>query len=174
MFSKRTGRIGRTTKCLVLAGLAIPAAAVATGPYPYELDGRMTGGGSIFPTENLRVTHGFELHCDVNDKPNRLQVNWEGNRFHLEELTSAQCSDDPTINPLPRQAPFDTYRGTGTGRYNGKDGARIDFKLTDAGEPGRRDRARFEIRDASGKRVLHGTAAKRLTFGNHQAHPNNK
>ena len=170
MTFKRSGRAGRIASGVVLAGLAIPVAAGATGPYPHELDGRMTGGGSIFPAEGLRVTHGFTLNCDASHKPQRLEVNWEGNRFHLETLTSAQCSDDPTIAPPPPAAPFDTFRGTGVGRYNGQPGARIDFKLTDAGEPGTRDRARFEIRDARGHRVLRGTAAKRLTFGNHQAH----
>ena len=65
-------------------------------------DGRMTGGGSVFlpaggtPTEDLRVTHGFQLHCpDLDPSPNsvgdvndRLEVNWgkPNNHFHLREL----------------------------------------------------------------------------------------
>ena len=153
------------------AGAAVPMAS-ATGPYPEELDGRMTGGGKFSPDGVLAVTHGFTLHCNLA-KPNNLQVNWEGNRFHLTELTSAQCTDDPAINPLPRSAPFDTFRGTGIGRYNGKDGAKIDFKLTDAGEPGTRDRIRVQIR-YKGETVLAGSPARRLIGGNHQAHPNNK
>jgi hypothetical protein len=35
--------------------------------------GRMTGGGSVFETDGTRVTHGFELHCDVTDVPNTLR-----------------------------------------------------------------------------------------------------
>ena len=55
-------------------------------PEPEPLLGRMTGGGSVLGS---RVTHGFELHCNVTQTPNRLQVNWAGNRFHLEPLTRA-------------------------------------------------------------------------------------
>lgn len=172
---RRTRKVRRLIKAGALLGaLAIPAGALATGPYPKELDGRMTGGGHFFPAAGLKVTHGFELHCDANIGPNNLQVNWDGNRFHLTELTSAQCTDDPTINPKPRTAPFDTFRGTGVGRYNGQDGAKIDFKLTDAGEPGTKDRIRVEIRGKDGHRVLRGTGALKLTGGNHQAHPENK
>ena len=171
----RSRRLRSIARAGALLGvLAIPAAAFATGPYPKELDGRMTGGGSFFPADGLRVTHGFELHCDADIGPNNLQVNWNGNHFHLTKLTSAQCTDDPTINPKPRTAPFDTFRGTGIGRYNGVDGAKIDFKLTDAGEPGTKDRIRVEIRGKDGHRVLRGTGAVKLNRGNHQAHPENK
>jgi len=62
------------------------------------LDGRMTGGGSVFEADGTRVTHGFELHCDTEDVPNRLEINWSGHRFHLETLVSAFCSKDPAIN----------------------------------------------------------------------------
>lgn len=95
----------------------------------------MTGGGSVF-IDKQRVTHGFELHCDIEDAPNRLEVNWSGNHFHMEELTSASCTDDPAIGPAPPEAGFDTYFGTGTGRCNGVEGAEITFTFTDAGEPG--------------------------------------
>ena len=172
----RKRRMRRIARGAALLGvLAIPAGALATGPYPKALDGRMTGGGHFFPAAGLKVTHGFELHGDADIGPNNLQVNWDnGNHFHLTKLTSAQCTDDPTINPRPRTAPFDTFRGTGIGRYNGEDGAKIDFKLTDAGEPGTKDRIRVEIRGKDGHRVLRGTGALRLTGGNHQAHPENK
>ena len=56
---------------------------------------RMTGGGK-FTDGNMTVTHGFVLHCNVARLPNNLQVNWNGNKFHLESLTSATCSDDPS------------------------------------------------------------------------------
>ena len=81
----------------------------------------------------MRVTHGFELHCDINVGPNNLQVNFEGNRFHLEQLTFVACYDDPALNPLPRQAPFDTMVGEGVGRFNGVDGYRVWFTFTDNG-----------------------------------------
>ncbi|PYQ67730.1 MAG: hypothetical protein DMF54_03455, partial [Acidobacteria bacterium] len=80
------------------------------------LPGRMTGGGSVFTKANGRVTHGFELHCDPEVGPNNLEINWgPGNHFHLEDLTSAVCTDDPNIAPPPPPAGFDTYNGTGTG-----------------------------------------------------------
>jgi len=132
--------------------------------------GRMTGGGSIFTDAGMRVTHGFELHCDASQKPNNLEVNWgPGDRFHLTTLTFAECSDDPTIRPNPPAAPFDTYHGTGTGKLDGVDGATAEWTLTDAGEPGRRDTFSLTVRDVSGNVVL-SFSNKPLTYGNHQAH----
>ena len=133
---------------------------------PPPVMGRMTGGGSVFGS---RVTHGFELHCDASEVPNNLQVNWDkGNKFHLESLDSARCSDDPKIDEAPPVAGFDTYKGKGTGRYNGVSGATIEFTFTDAGEPGKNDFAQITITDASGV-VL--TVSGNLKNGNHQAHP---
>ena len=135
---------------------------------PPEVMGRMTGGGSVFTEDRTRVTHGFELHCDASEVPNNLQVNWDkGNKFHLESLDSARCSDDPKIDEAPPVAGFDTYKGKGTGRYNGVSGATIEFTFTDAGEPGKNDFAQITITDASGV-VL--TVSGNLKNGNHQAH----
>jgi hypothetical protein len=58
---------------------------------------------------------------------------------------------------------------TGTGRYNGQDGATITLTFTDAGEPGRDDGVQMQIKDANGTVVL-DVAATTLTDGNHQAH----
>jgi len=129
----------------------------------------MTGGGSVFTSENGRVTHGFELHCDAEVGPNNLEINWgPGNHFHLEDLTSAVCSDDPNIEPPPPAADFDTYVGTGTGRCNGVAGATITFTLTDAGEPGKNDTATFEITGCPDGLTL--SVSGNLNKGNHQAH----
>jgi hypothetical protein len=158
--------------------LAIGAYAVA-GPRA-GCEGRMTGGGSVFDDgtgevtiNGGRVTHGFELHCDAAVNPNNLQINWknaagEAQRFHLGQLTNAICSDDPTISPVPPPAWFDTYVGTGTGRFNGDQGAFAEWTFTDAGEGGSGDTARIRIWDASGNLVLDVSGF--LTFGNHQAH----
>jgi hypothetical protein len=136
-----------------------------------EAVGRMTGGGSVFTEAGGRVTHGFELHCDVEVGPNNLEINWgPGNQFHLEELLSASCSDDPNIAPPPPAAGFDTYVGTGTGRCNGVAGAAISFTLTDAGEPGKLDTAAFEITGCPGGLTL--SVSGSLKKGNHQAHAN--
>lgn len=135
-------------------------------PPPPSLDGRMTGGGSVFMGDT-RFTHGFELHCDPNDLPNNLEVNWPDNRFHLTSLTSVVCTDDPALNPLPRKAGFDTYTASGVGLWNGQPGATIDFVFTDDGEPGTKDWAEMTITPPGGSPVV---VSGYLTKGNHQAH----
>jgi hypothetical protein len=153
-----------------ILGLALVCALVG-GAYGWEnlKQGRMTGGGN-FTCGDLKVTHGFELHCDASP-PNNLEVNWGGNHFHLEMLTSAECVDDPNISPPPPAAPFDTFIGEGTGKFNGVDGATITFTLTDAGEPGTSDTITVTIKDSSGATVLACPTAT-LDGGNHQAHRN--
>jgi|GEM_PF-3077858 len=131
-----------------------------------DTPGHFTGGGSFFPTSlagqtnsskklDNRVTHGFTLHCDVNRGPNRLEINWAAdtggkgraseNNFHLTSLTTANCINDPTIDPQQPKADFDTIIGTGTGTFNNVAGATISFTFSDAGEPGRNDGARMTI-----------------------------
>jgi hypothetical protein len=118
----------------------------------------------------MRVTHGFELHCDAAELPNNLQVNWgKGNKFHLATLTSASCSDDPNISEEQPVAGFDTYEGSGTGSYNGLPGATAEWTFTDAGEPGQSDMVDLVIMDALNNVVL--TVSGTLNSGNHQAHP---
>ena len=127
-----------------------------------SLPGRMTGGGRIEGSE--RVTHGFELHCNPSELPNNLQVNWgKGNKFHLDMLTEVNCTDDPTIMPNPPEAGFDTMTGSGTGQCNGAP-ATIEFRFTDAGEPGSDDTAAVSI---SGGCSLTSSGTIQ---GNHQAH----
>jgi hypothetical protein len=132
-------------------------------------NGRMTGGGSVFSADGTRVTHGFELRCNLQQGPSSLQVSWDkGNKFHLESLTSASCTDDPAIDSHRPKAGFDTYIGSGTGRYNGVSGATARWRFTDAGEPGRQDVAEITILDHLGNTVL--TVSGTLRNGNHQAH----
>jgi hypothetical protein len=136
----------------------------------------MTGGGSIFTSAGGRVTHGFELHCDHEIGPNNLEINWgpsgpgtrPGNNFHLTELLTAVCTDDPNIQPQPPPAGFDTFNGTGTGLCNNVPGASIRFTLTDAGEPGKYDFASFDITGCPGGLELH--VSGHLNKGNQQAH----
>src|SRR3989344_3514419 len=139
---------------------------------PVSLPGRMTGGGTIPVSKTtLEGKHGFELHCDPADLPNRLEVNWgKGNKFHLESLTSALCSNDPTLDEEQPVAGFDTYKGEGTGRYNGVSGYTAKWKFTDDGEPGTTDYATISIFDPLN--VLVQTFTGNLKNGNHQAHPN--
>ena len=135
-----------------------------------EYCGRMTGGGSVFFGEDprIRVTRGFEIHCDLS-KPNNLQVNWQGgNKFHLAELISAVCTDDDNIYQEPPAAPFDTFIGVGIGRLNKQEGATINFVFVDAGEPGVEDWARIQVLDSDGIQVLWVEGF--LERGNLQAH----
>ncbi|SNQ62013.1 vWA domain-containing protein [Candidatus Methanoperedens nitratireducens] len=150
-------------------GAAITSIIAACGGVtPPKVEGRMTGGGSVF-NASMRVTHGFMLSSNISDESNNLQVNWDkGNKFHLENLTSATLSDDPAIVPNPPAAGFDTYVGNGTGRYNGVSGATIEFTFTDAGEPGSNDTAKIIIKDASDNIVL--SVSGNLENGNQQAH----
>jgi hypothetical protein len=141
------------------------------GGYTPPPCGRMTGGGSVFIDDDprVRVTRGFELHCCWESLPNNLQVNWQGgNKFHLLELDSAECTDDPLIIQDPPAAPFDTYYGWGTGRLNNVPGATIEFVFTDAGEPGKNDKASIQIWDANGTEVLFVSGY--IDVGNLQAH----
>ncbi len=146
-----------------------PPPPPANGTHPAGLPGRMTGGGRVFTADGTRVTHGFVLRCTVGEKRHdALQVNWDkGNRFHLESLTAASCTDDPSIGPNPPPAGFDTHSGSGTGRYNGIAGATAEWTFTDAGEPGTGDMARIVIRDATGTVVLEVSGT--LRKGNHRA-----
>jgi hypothetical protein len=155
-----------------------------------EGQGRITGGGSIFDTvngvPNTRITHGFELRCDPNDRRQSLEINWDGgNNFHLEKLiNSVVCFDDPTTQPPPPPGTvIDTYAGNtlfqghtgyhgfgyavGTGICN-KLPATIYFILIDAGEPGTGDVAEYHV--TGGCTLNVGPAF--LDKGNHQFHKN--
>jgi len=127
--------------------------------------GYMTGGGSVFTAGGMRVTHGFDLNCYSG--AGSLQVNFGGNRFHLESLTQATCLDDPAIAPSGA-AGFDTYQGKGVGRFNGFSDHTAEWRFTDAGEPGRNDTAEIVIRDPASNVVL--SVSGNLRNGNHQAH----
>lgn len=132
------------------------------------LNGRMTGGGSVFQASGTRFAHGFVLQCDANRGPNNLQINWAGgNRFHLTSLTSVLCYDDPNLDEGKPLAGFDTMEGTGVGEFNGVPGATITFKFTDNGEPGGADLAEFTIDDGVNPPIV---VSNLLDKGNHQAH----
>jgi len=136
---------------------------------------RWTGGGSIGSGATIpkgaSVSHGFEFRCDLR-KPNNLQVNWEGNKFHMTELLSAYCVMNPNLPPPdPPEAPANEVFGSGVGRYNNVRGYMVEFHFTDVGEPGYNDYAAITITSPGGEVVLQveGTLSSR----NHQVHPAN-
>ena len=140
--------------------------------------GRMTGGGSVFTFDDVRVTRGFEIHCDLRE-PNNIEVNWPGNKFHMSELTSAVCTDSPAVGQAPpKSAPFDTFIGTGDGKLNNRPGARIEFVFVDAGEPGTSDTATIKVFDKNNNLVLDVPGDPNipgfLHNGNLQTHKDNK
>jgi hypothetical protein len=142
-------------------------------------EGRLTGGGTTPGTFDaggmtLPVTvdihQGLELHCDETQRPNNLEVNWDGgNHFRLDTLDSATCFDDPSKMPNPPPAGFDSYKGSGSGSCNGVPGATADWYFTDEGEPGTQDDVvSLSITCADGSTVT--AAGQNNVQGNFQAH----
>ncbi len=144
-------------------------------PPPTPALGRITGGGSVFYNVSdgtqveVRVTKGYELHCNASKLPNNFEVNWNKSKFHLENLTNAICVNDTSFSPKPPRAPFDTYYGNGTGRLDGVPGATAAWKLTDKGEPGKNDTVAIQIWDVNGTLVLN-VPENLVHNGNNQAH----
>ena len=160
-----------------LALVAGPGSALSGPPSPHckkgqkkckrSLPGRMTGAGTVF-SEYGRSHHVFRnMHCRGARGPD-LMVKWEGgNRFEIRRYT-ATCFDAPGIDPGGPRAGWDTMVGQGTGVLNGQP-ATVQFKFTDAGEPGRNDRASITIVNAAGD-VVFSIDAVIAAGGNHQAH----
>jgi hypothetical protein len=71
----------------------------------------------------LKTVH---LNCDALRRPNFLSLIWKGNRFDLDLVLEAECTDGGG-----RRAPTHTQRGTGIGRLNGIPGAAIEWTLVD-------------------------------------------
>jgi hypothetical protein len=133
--------------------------------------GRFTGGGSQIRIDNVRVTRGLTVHCDLL-LSNNLEINWNGNQFHMtEHLRTVTCSDDPNIIQAPPAAPLDTLVGVGTGRYNGADGYTVEFTFVDYGEPGSSDQAALKVyQTANPANVVLNVPLQLLSGGNLQAH----
>lgn len=150
----------------VLRAYEIPEGTCQAGGRPLTaLSRRMTGGGGV---QGTRVTFGFELHCHIGVTPNQLEINEGPNRFHLDKLTSANCSVTPGISPNPPPAGLDTYMGSGLGHFNGMPGATTQWIFQDAGEPSTGDTVSIIVKDAGGSVVV--AAAGTIRGGNIQAH----
>ena len=135
---------------------------------------RSTNGALKQVEGGIKITRGFTIHCDKL-LSNNLEVNWEGNHFHmLEHTLTTECSDDPDITQKPPKAPVDTIVGTGIGRYNNIDGYTIEFTLVDAGEPGKAndpDQAALKIYEtANPSNVVLNVPLQDIGGGNVQAH----
>lgn len=179
---------------VLVAGLALAISVWGIGLSPALgcefAEGWMTGGGSIFNTNNTlvyggqvgsdgRVTHGFVVHCTPRNSDNiEIVDHVSGLNFHLLDLTAAACTDDPSIIPNPPGAAFDTFNGEGIGRCKvdppvgtGRwEPCSIIFTFADGGERGGciRDTANIWIRNGSGATLL--LISGDVDCGNHQAH----
>jgi hypothetical protein len=184
---------------LATAGLALAAAGISscsdqqnatTAPdlitaNHVRQQGRMTGGGSVLLPDaittqgglvaaallpgQIKITKGFTIHCDIT-LSNNLEINWPGHKWHIDKpLTAAKCVDDPTVNPVPPAAPFDTFIGDGIGQLDGVDGSIVHFKFIDAGEPGTSDKVLIKVFAPGGGLVLH-VPLTLISGGNIQAH----
>jgi hypothetical protein len=161
---------------LPIAFAAPVAFATSIGPGPCGGDptaciyvGRMTGGGFVFDTTGNKITFGFEIHCSSDSHPNNIEVNWNGNRFHLEDYSQSVCWNDPAISPNPPKAGFNTIEATGFGRLNGVSGAFISVTFKDAGEPGAgHDLAQLVIKNPDNTVAI--SVGSPLAGGNIQAH----
>jgi len=140
--------------------------------------GRFTGGGkqvtvNLVNGDPVAVTKGFEVDCDLHTPSNNLEINWEGNQFHMTSFNSAVCSY--TGPPNPPTAPVNTIIGMGTGRYDGADGYTVVFELIDNGEPGTHDEASFVVYQTSNpSNVILSIPLKFISTGNIQAHVDQK
>ncbi|HEX7778623.1 MAG TPA: hypothetical protein VF424_05265, partial [Vicinamibacterales bacterium] len=164
--------LGNVASGRVGSGRGVTALYVNTAG-PLEGDGRFTGGGNqIKLDDNVRVSRGLTIHCDLL-LSNNLEVNWgQGNNFHMtEHLTTVSCTDDPDIIQAPPPAPLDTLIGTGTGKFNGVDGYTVQFTLQDFGEPGTADKMAIRIFEtANPSNVVLNIPLNLLANGNLQAH----
>ena len=139
----------------------------------------MIGGGSVFRIDDVRVTRGFEIDCDLRE-PNNIQVNLAGQQVpHDGTYIGGLHSQHRCRSGAPPQSsPFDTFKGTGTGKLNNQTGARIEFEFVDAGEPGTSDTALIKVFDSNNSLVLDVPGDPNvpgfLTFGNMQTHKDNK
>lgn len=170
--AKLSGPVAKACGAVLLLTAAAFVCFALGGPPPVA-EGRMNGGGVFLAPDGMRVTHGFELHCNFLRGPNNLQINWAENRFHMEFMTSSACFNNDLIEPNPPEAPMDTHSGVGYGRLNGVSGARAEWVFTDAGEPGVNDQVVLFIWDPDGNLVLNvpNEPVTLLSGGNHQALP---
>lgn len=130
--------------------------------------GRFTGGGFQVISDGgveVKVTRGFEVHCD-NLLTNNFEVNWAGgNNFHMDKNALQNVVCTRPVDPVPPEAPVSRITASSSGQCNGAP-ATLSFILEDHGEPGSNDRAELII---SGACSLNLTL-RNLDGGNIQAH----
>ena len=147
--------------------VSVPTDCVEVGAF-----GRFTGGPNGVDVAGVKVTTGLQIHCHPKDPSINFEINWGGGQnFHLDDVTTVTCFDDPLETPKPPRAPVDTIVATGTGKFNGTAGYTIVFTLVDSGEPDnkRADRMAILITAPNGTVVLN-VPMQFISAGNIQAH----
>src|SRR5438046_2119432 len=118
---------------LTLASFALSPTAKTQLPPSLKL----AGGGGVFQTGPGRGAHGFGVHCGTDANASSIRNNLDINggpdkrRHHFQldpVLISSDCFYDPSVgSPNPPPAGFNTIVGLGTGKFDGKTGATINF-----------------------------------------------
>lgn len=167
--------IAGTTQVLDLQ-LSLTNLVGNAGDFVNSINGRMTGGtGKVEITEDVYLTAGFTIHCDIL-LSNNLEINWPGNKWHLSKpIATALCTDQPLVDPENPDAPLDTFEGTAEGSLNGVAGSWVQFIFQDGGEPGKKaDKVKLVIWQGAiggGTPVLSIGVSELLAIrGNIQAH----
>ena len=101
-----------------------------------------------------------------DNDPDERRGGW--GRFHLTSITSATCTNDPSVSNNGRKVTFDTHTGTGRGRLADGSTATIEWTLVDGGEPGRRDRVTVKVKNERGQVLFQ--LSDTLSHGRIQAH----
>lgn len=165
--------------------ITVDLSTITCAPPPGN--GRFTGGGKVVVSNaivpasgSVTVTKGFEVDCDMMPAHENLELNWGGNHFHMDLITSASCTLSG-IAPNPPTAPVNRIDATGTGSYNGTEGYTVVFTLWDHGEPGVNDEAGFVVCQTADPTSCTGSTnivlsvpLQAVTTGNIQAHVDQK
>jgi hypothetical protein len=121
---------------------------------------KLAGQGTFGPGRAEVQLKRMRLHCAQDQRPNRMRLVSGANRFDLDFVLQASCTDDPAVANSPSAA-FDTHRGKGIGRLNGIPGAVVEWSLVDGGPSGT-DEAFVTVRSgAEGAVALSGSGRLR-------------
>ena len=146
--------------------------------------GFMTGGGNVKEGKGKNArsySWGFMIRCGTDSLGYyrarfQFKDHYTKNRFHLEEVSSVECSYDESIDQGNPNASFNTVILVGTGRWNGQSTDEVvTIIVTDDGEPVRNsDTIQLLGADLISMFSIEGSTEApsgiSLTGGNHQAH----
>ncbi len=140
--------------------------------------GQMTGGGKLWgkyqpANKTMFVDYGLRLHCNLEERPNHLTVQWgPNNRFTMTKLTQSYCGCDADPSSRSSTQQSNVMEGAGSGTYNYiSTGYKVFFKFTDTTKSGAKDTAHIRIENSKGAVVL--DASGPVAAGGHATQPCN-